>query len=125
MRLAITFVALFALARPLAGQDRLDGHWRGYWMRAGDSMLVTLESIATRTRVATVTSLVYALSAKTGPRSSSTVRHLILDTFPKLGPVSVMRSRSAMSVVRRQSSSSTRRYSSGVRMLCCRLSWET
>ena len=27
---------------PTRGQDRLDGTWRGYWIRAGDSMLVSL-----------------------------------------------------------------------------------
>jgi pimeloyl-ACP methyl ester carboxylesterase len=42
MRLPIAVVILCIATTPAQGQERLSGSWRGYWSRAGDSMLVTM-----------------------------------------------------------------------------------
>ena len=42
MRLPFTLVALSIVTVPAQAQQRLQGGWQGYWSRAGDSMLVTL-----------------------------------------------------------------------------------
>jgi hypothetical protein len=42
MRLPIALVTLCIASAPVQGQKGLTGSWQGYWSRAGDSMLVTL-----------------------------------------------------------------------------------
>src|SRR3989449_5636499 len=42
MRLAITALAMCTCATALSSQDRLSGAWQGYWLRAGDTMPVTM-----------------------------------------------------------------------------------
>ena len=42
MRLPIALVTLCIAITSVRGQERLSGSWQGYWSRAGDSMLVTL-----------------------------------------------------------------------------------
>jgi uncharacterized protein len=43
----LAFVLAVTLATGAEGQERLDGRWTGYWVRAGDSMSVTLDIAAT------------------------------------------------------------------------------
>ena len=42
IRPAIALLILSLVSAPAHAQERLSGSWRGYWSRAGDSMLVTL-----------------------------------------------------------------------------------
>ena len=42
IRPAVALLILCLVTAPAHAQERLSGSWRGYWSRAGDSMLVTL-----------------------------------------------------------------------------------
>ena len=42
MRFLIAAAILLLAAGPSHAQDRLTGYWKGYWTRAGDTMLVTM-----------------------------------------------------------------------------------
>jgi len=42
MRLLIVVALLAVAASPSHAQDRLTGHWKGHWSRAGDTMVVTM-----------------------------------------------------------------------------------
>lgn len=43
LRLLATLMGVCISTIPASAQGRLDGSWRGYWVRSGDSMLVTLD----------------------------------------------------------------------------------
>jgi|GEM_PF-4948449 len=42
MRLWVTLLALCVSLTACRGKERLAGNWQGYWIRAGDSLLVSL-----------------------------------------------------------------------------------
>lgn len=42
MRVAVWMLVLGAAPSAVKGQDRLEGRWRGYWTRAGDTLAVTM-----------------------------------------------------------------------------------
>jgi dienelactone hydrolase len=43
MKIARAFIASCVLTAPLAGQTRLAGDWQGQWLRAGDTLPVTMQ----------------------------------------------------------------------------------